>query len=236
MSNGIASAFLLAVLVVAIGGCDFGAASQQRPNAVRNGLESPPPSARYGVDPARHRVWILTRDGVSIYDVTRSERIVVPLPYWLWVDAPYAYLPDLALGPRGEAVITSNVVPTLWRIDPETLAVVSVHPLLLDSDTDKDVGFSGLVYSSEHEAFFAVSDLHGSLWRIDPDLGRARKIWLSTPVRKAFGLTVLPRLLRQQTSRQTELCVRTPRGGRAVDFAPGERSAYVSAAPCAGRA
>jgi len=229
MSNGIVSAFFLAALIVPIGGCDLGVASQQTPDAPA----SPPPSMRYGVDASRHRVWFLTRDGVSLYDVTKSEKIAVPLPDWMWVDAPYGSLPDLALGPRGEAIVTSNVVPTLWRIDPETLAV-SVHPLLLDSDTDKEVGFSGLVYSPEHEAFFAVSDAHGSLWRIDPPLGRAQKIWLSAPVPKAFGLTVLPRILRQQTNRRAELCAHAPQGGWAIDFEPGERSAYVRAAPCTG--
>jgi hypothetical protein len=231
MSNRIASTFFLAVLIVPIGGCNFGAAPQVA-DPVGNAPVSSPPSVRYGVDSARHRVWFLTRDGVSAYDVARSERIVVPLPDWMWVDAPYGSLPDLALGPRGEAVVTSNVVPTLWRIDPESLAV-SVHALELDSDTDKEVGFSGLVYSSEHEAFFAVSDAHGSLWRIDPQLETARKIWLSAPVPRAFGLTVLPRVLPQRANRRAELCARTPQGGWAIDFEPGQRSAYVRAAPCA---
>ena len=233
MSNGIASAFFLAVLVV-LGGCELAAAPQQAQVVVADAPQNRLPSVRYGVDPAHNRVWFLTRDGVSIYDVTRSETIAVPLPEWLWVDAPYGCLPDLALGPRGEAVITSNVVPMLWRIDPETLAA-SMHPLLLDSDTDKDVGFSGLVYSSEHEAFFAVSDVHGSLWRIDPLLGRARKVRLSAPIRQACGLAVLPRILRQQTNRQAGLCARTPQGGRAIDFEPGQRSASVRAAPCTDR-
>lgn len=231
MRNGIASAFLVSALIVPVGGCDLGVASTRALDPAGNATESPPPRARYGVDPARDRVWFLTRDGVSVYDVAKSQRISVPLPSWLRVDTPYGHLPDLALGPSGEAVITSNVVPTLWRIDPETLAV-SVHPLLLDSDTDKEVGFSGLVYSSEHEAFFAVSGVHGSLWRIDRELETARKIWLSAPLSKAFGLAVLPRMLRRQIARQAVLCAYTPQGGRTIDFEPGQRSAHVRAAPC----
>ena len=86
----------------------------------------------------------------------------LPLPGWLLVDAPYSCPPDLALGPKGEALITSNILPTLWRIDPESLAV-TVHPLLLDADTDKDVGFSALAYSPQHGAFIAASYAHGSL-------------------------------------------------------------------------
>ena len=229
-----ARAFFVAALIVSIGGCDPGAVPPQMPNVVSSAPETQPPNVRYQVDPARNRVWFLTRDGVFLYDVTTSEKIVVPLPAWQWVDTPYGCLPDLALGPKGEAVITSNIVPTLWRIDPETLAV-SVHPLVLDADTDKDVGFSGLAYSSEHAAFFAVSYVHGSLWRIDPLFRRAQKIPLSAPVPKACGLAVQPRIVQQRTNRRAVLCVRAPQGGWAIDFELGQRSAYVRAASCTDR-
>ncbi len=228
---GKARAFFLATLMVSIGGCDLGAAPTQVPNVVGNAPESQPPNLRYQVDPARGRVWFLTGDGVFLYDVTRPEKIVVPLPSWQWVDRPYGCLPDLALGSNGEAVITSNVVPTLCRIDPETLAV-SVHPLVLDADTGKDVGFSGLAYSAEHAAFFAVSYFHGSLWRIDPLLAKAQKIPLSAPIPKACGLAVQPRIVRQTTTRLLRLCVRAPQGGWTIDFAPDQRFAYVKAVSC----
>ena len=99
------------------------------------------------------------------------------------MDAPYGCPPDLALGPKGEAVVTSNIVPILWRIDPDTLAV-SVHELVLDADNDKDVGFSGLRYSTEHGVFFAASDVHGSLWRIDPLLRKGQKVPFLAPIRE----------------------------------------------------
>ena len=180
---GNARALCLVALIVSIGGCDTGVVPAQRTTAASNVSESHRPDVRYQVDPARNRAWTLTRDGVFLQDAATGKKIEVPIPGWQWVDTPYACPPDLALGPTGEAVITSNVVPTLWRIDPETLAV-SMHPLVLDADTDKDVGFSGLVYSSEHGAFFAVSDTHGSLWRIDPLFTSARKIPLSAPIAK----------------------------------------------------
>jgi streptogramin lyase len=115
----------------------------------------------------------------------------VRLPGWVWAGAPYGCLPDLALGPRGEAVVTSNVLPTLWRIDPDSLAV-SVHALALDADDDKDVGFTGLVYSPQHGAFFAASHAHGSLWRIDPQLRTARKMPLSASNPQPCGLALRP--------------------------------------------
>ncbi len=79
------------------------------------------------------------------------------------------------MGPKGEVVITSNVVPTLWRIDPQTLAV-TVHPLSLDIDSDRDVGFAAIVYSAEQSAFVAYSELQRSVWKIDPQLKTAQKV------------------------------------------------------------
>lgn len=127
------------------------------------------------VDAARGRIWSLTRDGVSLRPIAPSKQAVVPLPGWHWAGAPYSSEPALAIGPKGEVIVTSDIAPVLWRIDPETLAV-SVHPLALDADTDKDVGFSALAYSREHDAFVGVSGPQGSVWIIDRPLSRARKL------------------------------------------------------------
>lgn len=228
---GTVRALFLAASMVLIAGCDIGAAPRQASNEAP---ELQLPGARYQVDPARNRIWVLTPEGVFLFDVSRPERAAVPLPGWVWAGAPYACLPDLALGPRGEALVTSNVLPTLWRIDPDSLAV-SVHELALDADTDKDVGFTGLVFSPQHGAFFAASQAHGSLWRIDPLLRTAQKIALSASIPQACGLTLRPRSSRQTLNRMADLCVGTPQGGWSVLFAPDGRSAYVSAAPCAAR-
>jgi hypothetical protein len=190
--------------------------------------QNPSPSVRYRMDQARNRMWVLTPDGVFLYDASTPKTIVeVALPSWQSVDAPYSCLPDLALGPRGEAVVTSNAVPTLWKIDAETLAV-SVHDLALDADSHKDIGFSGLAYSAEHKVFFAMSDAHGSLWRIDPLLTKAQKVELSEPIRKACGIVPL----RSAQPQRRWLCVRTEEGSRTVILAPDERSGSVKATPC----
>jgi hypothetical protein len=177
-------------------------------------------------------MWVLTPDGVFLYD-TQTPRLIaeVKLPAWQAVDAQYSCLPDLAVGPRGEAVVTSNIVPTLWRIDPDTLAVSS-HELVLDADREKDVGFSGLVYSPEHRAYFAVSDVHGSLWRIDAVLRTAQKIRLAAPIRKACGITVPLRLALDRTQPFAALCVQTQPGRRIVALAPDQRSAHVTDTSC----
>lgn len=228
---GKARAVFLAVSIASIAGCDIGAPPPQ----AAQGAIAPQSQAiqlRYQVDPARDRVWLLTRDGVLLYDAAALEKAVVALPDWHWAGMPYGCLPDLALGPNGEAIITSDVAPTLWRIDPETLSV-SVHQLVPDSETDKDLGFSGLVYSPAHGAFFAIGSLQGSLWRIDPLLRRAQKITLSAPLPKACGLAMQSRVAQQKKSaRLAGLCVRAPQGTWTVDFAPDQRSAYVRAATC----
>lgn len=149
---------------------------------------------------AAEQTWVLHLDGVYLQQAGKS-RVAIKLPGWHWANEPYACPPAIANGPRGEALVTSNVLPVLWKIDPQSLAV-TVHNLELDADSDKDVGFSGLMYSARDNAYFAVSELHGTLWRIDPLLRRAQKIALSAPARNAqsagcasnpFALTGGPR-------------------------------------------
>lgn len=222
-----AGRFLLAVSIL-LAGCDPSTAPRQEA-----AYEPQLPTARYRIDPERGRVWLLAREAVFVYDRSRPERVTVPLPGWVTVDAEWSCPPDLALGPKGEAVVTGNTLPTVWRIDPDTLAV-TVHPLALDADTDKDVGFSALAYSAEHGAFMAASYAHGSLWRIDRRLERAQKIPVSAPLREACGIAVRPRSLQPVLSRVSDLCVYTPRGSFSVVLTPHSRSAQVYAAPCVG--
>lgn len=227
-------AFFLAISIVSIGALELAGARVQVQDEVGNVPASQPPGLRYQVDAARNRVWFLTRDGVFVYEASKPEKVLVQLPGWQWVDVEYGCLPDLALGPSGEAIITSNIVPTLWRVDPDTL-VVSVHPLELDVDTSKDVGFSGLAYSSRHRAFFAVSYVQGSFWRIDPQLKAAQRIPLSAPIPKACGLAVRAQIAPPQTIYPGGLCVHTLQGDRTIDFVPGRRFAQVRTASCTDR-
>lgn len=172
---------------------------------------------------AAEQTWVLNVDGVYLQQAGKA-RVAVKLPEWHWANEPYACPPAIAIGPRGEALVTSNVLPVLWKIDPQTLAV-TVHNLELDADSDKDVGFSGLVYSARDNAYFAVSELQGTLWRIDPLLRRGQKIALSEPVRGACSMSMQRE---ERTSRFSRLCVER----RSVHLAPDQRSAYVQAGSC----
>jgi hypothetical protein len=178
---------------------------------------------RYRQQPELARAWVIDANGLFL-EQTGKPRRAVTLPEWHWAGEPYACAPDVAVGPRGEIVVTSNVLPVLWKIDPETL-VVSVHRLQLDADTDKDVGFSGLTYSARHGAYIGVSEQHGTLWRIDPLLRRAQKIALSEPVRGACAVSMKRH---ERWSRFSRLCLH----GRSVNLAPDQRSAYVQAGAC----
>ena len=182
---------------------------------------------RYRAQSERGRAWVIDAGGLFLEEA-RKPRRAIALPEWQWAAEPYACAPDIAIGPRGEAVVTSNVLPVLWRIDPETLAV-SVHRVQLDADADKDVGFSGLVYSERHGAYFAISELQGSMWRIDPLLRRAQKIALSEPVRGACSVSMQRE---QRVGRFSRLCLQ----GRTINLAPDQRSAYVQAAGCTSEA
>lgn len=234
MRNGnpfLAGALCLALLVVSVGGCGLDTAPREQTDVARDARHRALPDARYQVDPQRKRVWILTSEALFVFDASRPERVAVPLPDWLPARTQSECMPDLALGPVGEAVIASNRRPMLWRIDPGTLAV-SVHRLAVDAGGAADAGFSGLAYSPQQGAFVAASYADGGLWRIDARLERARRIPLSAPIPEPCGVTAAPTHARQAPGGRVNLCVHTPHRSWSVVFAPGWRSAYVSAAPC----
>ena len=167
-----------AVIALSPAACDTGAAEMENKPAVK---------LRQQLDAERNRVWLLTREGVAIYDAAAPDKVLrVPLPGWHFAGEPYGCLPALALGPKGEAIISSDVVPVLWRVDPQSLGVTR-HELQLDADTDKDVGFTVLTYMPGEGEFFAVSGLHGTVWRIDGRLRQAHKILLQVPREKSCG-------------------------------------------------
>src|SRR5437868_1751608 len=160
-------------------------------------------------DPGRNQIWLLQRDAVYLHDATSHMlKARFELPGWIYASEPYACAPDLAIDAQGAAVVSSNVVPRLWRIDP-LKSEVTKHELALDADADRDVGFSALVFMPEQGTFFGASSTYGSVWRIDPTLRRAQKIALSVSVRGACGLA----LERTKTRRTLVLCAFGTDGG-----------------------
>jgi len=186
--NAVRASFILALSIGSLGGCDNAAEPGQSSTAI-HGM----PGERYQLDRARNRAWFLTRDGVVLYEAAKGRRVTVALPEWTWAGEPHGCFPDLALGPKGEVVVTSDVLPILWRIDPESL-VVSVHPIALNTQAHRDVGFSRLVYLPQHAAFLAARPGIGTLWKIDPLLTKAQEVPLSAPTSDACGGAVRQRV------------------------------------------
>jgi hypothetical protein len=199
MRNEISTALVAGALAM-LSGCEGGTGATTSYQYGGNASAGQQAGMRYQLDTSRERAWWLTRDGVVVKNVRAMERTAVPIPGWTWAGEAWSCMPDLALGPRGEALVTSNILPIVWRIDPETLAVTE-HPLVLDADTDKDVGFSGLTYSSEHDAYFAVSGAHGTLWKIDAQLSRGEKVVQSGPIYNACRVAISGRALSQAGGR-----------------------------------
>ena len=227
-------------MMVAVSGCDSDAASSSMPKASvtksvpQDWYRGEQPMLRYQVDEARGRLWALTVEGVELYDAaTRRKVAQIALPGWTWVGPEFACPPDLALGPLGEAVVSSNVVPTLWRVDPVSLAA-SRHDLALEEDSGRDVGITALAFSARQRAYFAVSAAHGSLWRIDSRLAVGQRIALSEPLPRSCTLAIPAREPDRRAIRAVSLCVRGEDGDWTVSLAPDQRSGYVRSGQCSG--
>jgi hypothetical protein len=229
MRNGISSTLAAAALAM-LAGCEGGAGPATSYQYARS-ASGQQAGMRFQLDAGRERLWWLTRDGVVVRNARAMERTAVPIPGWTWVGEAWSCMPDLALGPRGEALVTSNILPVVWKIDPQTLAVTE-HPLVLDADTDKDVGFSGLTYSFEDDAYFAVSGAHGTLWKINAQLTRAEKVALSGPIYNACRVTIGGRALSQASGRAVGLCVGGTQRNWTVDVVLADRAGYVRGTAC----
>ena len=86
----------------------------------------------------------------------------------------------------GHVIVSSNIAPTLWRIHAESLDAERLD-IALDADNDKDVGFTGLL-STSRDHVYAISAIHGSLWRIDLNARRGTKLQMALPLKGACAL------------------------------------------------
>ncbi|HYD55934.1 MAG TPA: hypothetical protein VEB41_03400 [Burkholderiales bacterium] len=186
-----------------------------------HGVAMEGPVLRQVLDTARGRAWTLAPDGVHVHSLPERRKIAhLKLPGWIVAGELYGCTPDLALNEWGDAVVTSDIVPVVWKVHAGSFAV-SRHELVLDRDTDREVGFAAIAWSPRHRTFLAVSFHHGTLWRIDPLLRRAQKVALSSPLPGACQLAL----------RGTKLCVYTPQEWT-VHLAPDLRSAHAARKAC----
>jgi hypothetical protein len=127
------------------------------------------------VDAERNRRWVLELDAVTVYDnlnMRRLRRIV--LPDWVVAGPRDGCPPGLVIEPSGTVLVSSNVLPVLWRVRPERFEITRID-VALDSDTDKDVGFSSLSLAGDGMLLASGSTV-SSQWRIDLRSARATKL------------------------------------------------------------
>jgi hypothetical protein len=165
MNSGIRSWVILILAVAYMGGCGT-EANPGQPMDERDPL-------RVRTDTARGRLWVLGPDDVRIYDTTK-QRLIRQERLRNWIVARYACAPDMVLDRAGSAIISSNMQPTLWRIDTGSFEVKE-HEIRLQGRERLDVGFGALGFAADG-MLLGVASPAGSLWRIDIDGGSARML------------------------------------------------------------
>lgn len=127
-------------------------------------------------DRARGRRWELGWGTVDVYDIATDELVhVVRLEGANLSGGRQVGLPDMVLTRFGAVIVSSNAQPALWRISPERFEVERFD-LQVDSDHDKDFGFTALTWSAGERELFGVSTATGSLWRLDLATSKASKV------------------------------------------------------------
>ena len=122
-------------------------------------------------DAERNRLWVLEPEALSLHDNINGRRLRrLPLPDPFFVGEDQACAPDIAWDAAGTVFVSSNVLPVLWRIDPQGFEITRIE-LELGADGDKDVGFTGLSFA-EGDVLIAAGTTYASLWRIDYDRER----------------------------------------------------------------
>ena len=184
-------------------------------------------------DSARSRIWRLGDRGVYLEAPEQSQALHILLPGRFIVDQTITCPSAMTLSQEGAVVVTSNVIPILWRINPDTFVVTS-HPLTLTSHADREVGFTGIAFSTGHSAYFAVSSVHGTLWRIDMNLQTAHLVGLPHRLEEPCGIAVISpkRQARAIGMAQELLCVQTASGEFTLQLSLDQQSAWFEGQAC----
>lgn len=126
-------------------------------------------------DTKGNRRWVLNADSLSVYDnVSRRRLRRIELPGWILAGPLHACAPDMVLDSTGAAIVSSNVVPVVWRIDPQRFEVTRIA-LKLSADSDKDIGFTALSFAGDGTLVAAGATV-GAVWRIDLQSAQATKV------------------------------------------------------------
>lgn len=154
------------IAVLLLSGCDGSVRREGRPQAQFEVVRT---------DAARNRLWVLDPRGLTLYDNTNGRRLrQVVLPELFLAGAEHTCRPDVAFDAAGTVFVSSDVLPVLWRVDPQGFEVTRIE-FALESDADKDVGFTALAFAGDG-TLLAAGTTFASLWRLDLRSARASKI------------------------------------------------------------
>ena len=117
-------------------------------------------------DELRDRTWILRGDALYSYEYGpggTSRRFA--LPGWIHVSARNACAPDVFIEAGGSVIVSSNIVPSLWRVDPTVANAVELS-MEVSPATRKDFGFASL-QTTENGELHGRGSIDRSLWLVD---------------------------------------------------------------------
>ncbi len=143
-------------------------------------------AVRVKSDPVHAMRWELGWGDVFAYDEARGFVRRISLADASFLGARGACRPGLDVSRTGAAIISSNAEPVLWRIDPDTFEVRR-YDVTLNTDLDKDFGFSSVRWSPDERIVYAASAMMGTLWRIDLASKMATKIGSNPAIRGECG-------------------------------------------------
>ncbi|MGQ0523563.1 MAG: hypothetical protein ACT4P8_07890 [Betaproteobacteria bacterium] len=200
MSKNIVSThrwLVFSLALTAAAGCNEGVAQRVTPEARPPVKESAPSLERYRpdarnvlrsrTDTARGRVWVLGLDGqVRVYD-DRSKKPLrqIALPGWLVVRTQC--MPDLIFDRTGFVLVSSNVMPWIWRIDADTFEM-KVHQIRMPGREGLDFGFSTLALGAKGN-LYGLAPSAQSLWSVDLGNANARPVQSYDPPLEQCTLT-----------------------------------------------
>lgn len=176
--------WMVMMALIAITGCGGNEQSARSP-AAGYGYDARE-ALRIRSDAARSRQWVLTLDGMRVYD-TRTKALIREIALPGWSVARILCHPDVALDRAGSAYVSSNIEPKLWRIDGDSFEV-GVREIRLNEREQWDVGFGALAFSAEG-TLFGLTYRGGTLWRVDVEKGGAHIVSSYPGILKTCELT-----------------------------------------------
>lgn len=154
----------------------------------------------------RRRLWAAGGyDGtLTIYDLSAGMRVSRGD-----VGARPSCVNDIAFGPSGEGYVTDSLVPTLFRVDAESLALEAWVDLAEQGVPWADgLNLNGIVLTTDQRHLVACQTNLGRFWRVALDTGRVEEVALEGgPLEHCDGLAAAGSQLYVAVNARNQLAV-----------------------------